>query len=169
MTLITRYYSLPEYPLLGGDADRFNPFWTLESAYNVELFYHVPPHLLLSPERRLVSTGAATRPKPAGEQAGGRAPHINKNTVRKELKHTGAIPPGEPAARQRRHHRRGSRTATKSRNAQHPDRPRSGIAGGPPACRPSTRRAWRGGVERVGGRSVGDRGAEVGARPLRPR
>jgi len=40
-TLIARYYSLLEWPLLGGDADRFNPFWTLETAYNVGVFYRV--------------------------------------------------------------------------------------------------------------------------------
>jgi len=30
-TLIASYYSLLEWPLLGGDADLFNPFWTLET------------------------------------------------------------------------------------------------------------------------------------------
>jgi len=41
LTLIARSYSLPEWPLLGGDADRFNPFWTSETAYNVGMFYRV--------------------------------------------------------------------------------------------------------------------------------
>ena len=40
-TLIARCFSLPKWPLMGGDADRFNPFWTLEIAYNVGVFYCV--------------------------------------------------------------------------------------------------------------------------------
>ena len=62
-TLIARYYSFPEWHLMGDDADHFNPFWTLEKAYNVEVFYcvwvpsaywhQIPTTVAQAPDKRL--------------------------------------------------------------------------------------------------------------------